>query len=47
MDDDEMNMDIKPGVFAIPSQIREKDSSYEGLHSEESLSLSYIEEEIE
>ena len=47
MDDDEMNTHIKPGVFAIPSQIRENDLSYEGLHSEESLSLSYIEEEIE
>ena len=42
-----MNTHIKPGVFTIPSQIRENDPSYEGLHSEESLSLSYIEEEIE
>ena len=47
MDDDEMNMHIKPGVFTIPSQIKENNPSYEGLHSEESLSLSYIEEEIE
>jgi 5'-AMP-activated protein kinase regulatory beta subunit len=47
MDYDDMNIHIKPGVFTIPSKITDIVPSYEGLHSEESLSLSYLEEEIE
>ena len=47
MDDDDMKAHIKPGVFTIPSKITYFIPSYEGLHSEESLSLSYIEEQIE
>ena len=47
MDDDEANVHIKPGVFTIPSKIENREPSYEGLHSEESISLSYVEEEIE
>ena len=47
MDDDDINVHIKPGVFTIPSKLSSFGPSYEGLHSEESLSLSYVEEEIE
>ena len=47
MDDDEANEHIKPGFFAIPSKIENREPSYEGLHSEEWVSLSYVEEEIE
>ena len=47
MDDDNANVHIKPGVFAIPSKIGNREPSYEGLHSEDSVSLSYVEEEIE
>ncbi len=47
MDDDDININIKPGIFAVPSKISDFGSDYKGLHSEESLSLSYLEEEIE
>ena len=47
MDDDDANVHIKPGVFTIPSKLGYKEPSYEGLHSEDSVSLSYVEEEIE
>jgi 5'-AMP-activated protein kinase regulatory beta subunit len=47
MDDDDTKMNIKPGVFTIKSKMSDLGLSYEGLHSEESVSLSYVEEEIE
>ncbi len=47
MDDDELKVNIKPGIFAMPSKTIDFGPSYSGLHSEDSLSLSYLEEEIE
>ena len=47
MDDDDIKLHIKPGVFTIKSKLNEINPSYEGLHSEDSISLSYLEEEIE
>lgn len=47
MDDDDVNVNIKPGVFTIPSKITDFGPTYEGLHSDDSLSVSYVEEEIE
>jgi len=47
MDEDDVNLHMKPGVFAIKSKIDNFGPNYEGLHSEDSLSLSYLEEEIE
>lgn len=47
MDEDDVNLHMKPGVFTIKSKIDNFGPDYEGLHSEDSLSLSYLEEEIE
>lgn len=47
MDDDDVNVNIKPGVFTIPSKITDFGPTYEGLHSDDSVSVSYVEEEIE
>ena len=47
MDEDDVNLYMKPGVFTIKSKLDNFGSNYEGLHSDDSLSLSYLEEEIE
>jgi 5'-AMP-activated protein kinase regulatory beta subunit len=47
MDDDDTKVNIKPGIFALPSKISDFGQTYKGLHSDDSLSLSYLEEEIE
>lgn len=47
MDEDDVNLNMKPGVFTIKSKLDNFGPDYEGLHSEDSLSLSYLEEEIE
>jgi 5'-AMP-activated protein kinase regulatory beta subunit len=47
MDEDDVNLYMKPGVFTIKSKLDNFGPSYEGLHSDDSLSLSYLEEEIE
>ena len=45
--DPDVKLYIKPGIFANQSKLYEYSSSYQGLHSEESLSLSYSQEEVE
>lgn len=44
---EEVKSFMKPGMFANQSKSIEYNTSYKGLHSEESQSLSYTEEEIE
>ena len=45
--DADVKLYIKPGIFEKQSSLNEYNSSYQGLHSEESQSVSYSEEEIE
>ena len=45
--DVDVKLYIKPGIFEKQSSLNEYNSSYQGLHSEESQSVSYSEEEIE
>ena len=44
--DPDVKLYIKPGIFANQSKLYEYSSSYQGLHSEESLSLSYSQEKL-
>ena len=45
--DADVKLYIKPGMFEKQSSLNAYNSSYQGLHSEESQSVSYSEEEIE
>ena len=45
--DVDVKLYIKPGIFVNQSKLIDYSSSYHGLHSEESQSLSYSQEEIE
>ena len=45
--DADVKLYIKPGIFEKQSSLNAYNSSYQGLHSEESQSVSYSEEEIE